>query len=149
MCWYCPPLAPWLTSPSQNITHSAQEERGREGKQDFPVSLTLCHIRSVYRQRFSFCFSDLPCPVPLSVMQETVESIPDKAITAFETHLVNLSVSWMDGMQLSSMACDHFKKLKPFSSPSPRMHSFFPNWWQFDESVFCFPSPISSTDVWR
>lgn len=125
MCWYCPPLAPWLTSPSQSLTYSSQEERGREGKQDFPMSLTLCHIRSIYRQRLSFCFSDLPCPVPLCVMQESVESIPDKAIAALKTHLVNLSVSWMDGMHSGSMASDHWKKWKQFSSPSLLMHSFF------------------------
>lgn len=78
------------------------------------MSLTLCQIRSIYRQRLSFCFSDLPCPVPLCVMQdlESVESIPAKAITDLQTHLVNLSVSWMHGMHLVQWQVIILKKLK-------------------------------------
>lgn len=86
--------------PSHSLTCSSQEERGRKGKQVRLMSLTLCQIQSIYRQRLLFCFSDLPCPVPLCVMQEleAVESIPAKAFTALQKHLVNLSVSWMHGM---------------------------------------------------
>lgn len=89
--------------PSHSQTCSSQEERGREGKQIRPMSLTLCQIRSVYRQKLSFCFSDLPCPVPplrYARLKSQWKVFPAKAITALQTHLVNLSVSWMHGMHL-------------------------------------------------
>lgn len=58
-----------------------RERRGRGGegrKTCFPVmSLTHCHIRSIYRQKLSFCFPDLLRVLPpLCVMQQAAESIP-------------------------------------------------------------------------
>lgn len=69
-----------LSEPNLLITGGGEKRRGRRGrvgKQAFPMSLTHCHIRSIYRQKLSFCFSDLPCVLsPPGVMQQAVESIP-------------------------------------------------------------------------
>lgn len=91
------PLLPHSTStflPKSNllITGGETEERGerREGREESGkenklslMLLTRCHIRSIYRQKLSFCFPDLPCVLPpLCVMQQAAESIP--AMDAFK-----------------------------------------------------------------
>lgn len=56
-----------------------RERRGGQGRKTcFPLmSLTHCHIRSIYRQKLSFCFPDLLRVLPpLCVMQQAAESIP-------------------------------------------------------------------------
>lgn len=59
-----------------------REESGKENKLSLML-LTRCHIRSIYRQKLSFCFPDLPCVLPpLCVMQQAAESIP--AMDAFK-----------------------------------------------------------------
>lgn len=83
--------------PSQGLTCSSQEERGRKGKQIYHMSLT--QIRSVYRQEPSFCFFlTFPVLSPSVLCNSQWKVFPAEAITALNTHLVNLSVSRVDGM---------------------------------------------------
>lgn len=79
--------------------HPAQNKRkvGQGGKTSFPH--VIDPLPYLIRQRFSFCFHDLPCSIPLCVMQESLESIPDKVITAPHTHTFGELISYPEGRE--------------------------------------------------
>lgn len=77
--------------------HRAHNKRkvGQGGKTSFPH--VIDPLPYLIRQRFSFCFHDLPCSIPLWVMQESLESIPDKVFTVL--HTFGKLISYLEGWE--------------------------------------------------
>lgn len=75
--------------------HPAHNKRkvGQGGKTSFPH--VIDSLPYLIQQRLSFCFHDLLCSIPLCVMQESLESIPDKVITAL--HTFGKLISYLEG----------------------------------------------------